>query len=59
MMAYRSSLHDSTGYTHQFPVFGQELNLPLDFMYPNQQENAITDVHEFVLSKQQCFSTSF
>ena len=30
MMAYRSSVHESTGNIHQFPVFGQELGLPLE-----------------------------
>ena len=35
IMAYRSLVHESTGYTPQFLVFGQELSLPLDCMYPN------------------------
>ena len=38
MMAYRSSVHQSTGYTFQFLVFGQELSLPLDCMYHTPQE---------------------
>ena len=38
MMAYRSSVHESTEYKPQFLVFGQELSLPLDCMYPNPQE---------------------
>ena len=42
MMAYRSSVHESTGYTPQFLVFGQELSLPLDCMYPSPQENVTT-----------------
>ena len=29
MIAYRSSVHESTGYTPQFLVFGQELSLSL------------------------------
>ena len=52
MMAYRSSVHESTGYTPQFLVFGQELSLSLDCMYPNPQENATTDIREFLLNKQ-------
>ena len=32
VMAYRSSVNESTGYTPQFLVFGQELSLPLDCM---------------------------
>ena len=59
MMAYPSSVHESTGYTPQFLVFGLELSLPLDSMYPNPQENATTDIHEFVHSKQQAFQRAF
>ena len=59
MMAYRFSVHESTGYTPQFLVFGQELSLPLDCMYPNPQENMTTDIREFVHSKQQAFQRAF
>ena len=59
MMAYRSSVHESTGYTPQFLVFGQELSLPLDCMYPNPQENETTDIHEFVHNKQKAFQRAF
>ena len=59
MMAYRSSVHESTGYTPQFLVSGQELSLPLDCMYPNPQENETTDIHEFVHNKQQAFQRAF
>ena len=59
MMAYRSSVHESTGYTPQFLVFGQKLSLPLDCMYPNPQEKTTTDVHEFVHNKQQAFQRAF
>ena len=55
MMAYRSSGHESTGYTPLFLVFGQDLCLPLDCMYPNPQENETTIIHEFVHYKQQAF----
>ena len=59
MMAYRSSVHESTGYTPQFLVFGQEMSLPLDCMYPNPQENTTTDIHEFVHNKQQALHRAF
>ena len=59
MMAYRSSVHESMGYTPQFLVFGQELSLPLDCMYLNPQENETTDIHEFVHNKQQAFQRAF
>ena len=55
MMAYQSSVHESTGYTPQFQVFGEELSLPLDCMYPNPQDNETPDIHEFVHNKQQAF----
>ena len=55
MIAYQSSVHESTGYTIQFLIFGQELGLPLDCMYRNSQENETTDLHEFVHIKQQAF----
>ena len=59
MMAYRSSVHESAGCTPQFLVFGQELSLPLDCMYPNPQEKATTDIHEFVHNKQQAIQRAF
>ena len=59
MMAYRSSVDESTGYTPQFLVFGQELSLPVDCMYPSPQENVTTDIHEFVYNKQQAFQRVF
>ena len=48
MMAFRSSVHESTGCTPQFLVFGIELSLPLDCMYSNPQENETTDIHELL-----------
>ena len=59
MMAYRSSVHESTGYTSQFLVSGQELSLPLDCMYPNPQEIETTANHEFVHNKQRAFQRAF
>ena len=59
MMANRSSVHESTGYTPQFLVFGQDMSLPLDCMYRKPQENETTDIHEFVHNKQQAFQRAF
>ena len=59
MMAYRSLVHESTGYTPQIPDFGQELRLALDCMYPNPQENEIIDIRDLVHSKQQAFQGAF
>ena len=58
-MAYRSSEHESTGYTPQFLVFGQKLSLLLDCMYPNLQENETNDFPEFVHNKQEAFQRVF
>ena len=59
MMAYRSSVHESTGYTPQFLVFGQELSLPSDCMYPDPKENTMTDIHDFAHNKQQAIQRAF
>ena len=59
MMAYRSSVRESTSYTLQFLVFVQELSLPLDCMYPNPQENKTNGVHDVVHKKQQAFQPAF
>ena len=58
-MAYRSSVHESTGYTTQFLVLGQNLSLPLECMYSNPEENETIDILEFVHTKQQAFQRSF
>ena len=51
MMALRTSVHESTGYTPQFLVFGEEINLPIDFQYPSPEQPNKTDVHQFVQQK--------
>ncbi len=38
MLAYRSSVHSSTGCTPQVMVYGRESNLPIDLMYSNPRE---------------------
>ena len=38
MMAYRSSVHSSTGCTPHMMVHGREQNLPVDIMYPTLTE---------------------
>ena len=58
-MAYRSSVHESTGYLPQFLVFRQKLSLPLDCMFPNPPENETTEIHELVHAKQQAFQRVF
>ena len=48
MMAYRTSVHESRGYTPHFLVYGQEVCLPIDFMYPNPTDQPPADFHEDV-----------
>ena len=48
MMAFRTSVHESTGYTPQFLVFGEEINLPIENQYPSPEQPNKTDVHQFV-----------
>ena len=59
MMAYRSSVQESTGYTPQFLDSRREIGLLLDCMYPNSQENETTDVYEFLHNKKQAFQQAF
>ena len=51
-MAYRTSVHESTGYTPHFLVYGQEVCLPIDLMYPNPSDQPPVDIHELVSARQ-------
>ena len=51
-LAYRSSVHESTGYTPRFLVFEQELRLLLDCMYPNSLEKEAINLHVLVYYKE-------
>ena len=51
MMAFRTSVHESTGYTPQCLVFGEQINLPIDIQYPWPEQPNKTDVHQFVQQK--------
>ena len=59
MMAYRTSVHESTGYTPHFLVYGQEVCLPIDFMYPNPSDQPPADIHEFVSARQVRFQKAY
>ena len=39
MMAYRSTIHDSTGYSPNYLMLGREVMMPLDAMFPNPFTN--------------------
>ena len=51
MMAFWTSVHESTGYTPQLLVFGEKINLPIDIQYPSPEQPNKTDVHQFVQKK--------
>ena len=55
LMAYRSSVHESTGFSPHYLVFGQEISLPLDLMYPPPPFAIPIDVHDCVSAKEEAF----
>ena len=59
LMAYRSSVHESTGFTPNRLVLGHEVLLPLDLMYPRPECNVPTNINEYVLTQQQKFHQAF
>ena len=44
MMAYRSSVHESTGFSPCRLMFGEECMLPMDIGLPRQQPDLAEDV---------------
>ena len=59
MMAYRSSVYESTGYTTEFFLHGRETSLPLDLMFPSPESDCPTIVHELVHQRKQAFQRAF
>ena len=59
MMAYRTSVHESTGYSPHFLVYGKEVCLPIDFMYSNPSDQPPADIHEFVSARQVRFQKAY
>ena len=50
-LAYRAFVHESTGYTPYFLVFGHEVTLPIDLQISPPKEATWTNYHEFVGQK--------
>ena len=59
LMAYRSSVHESTGFTPHYLVFGHEMSLPLDLMYRPPPSMTPIDVHNWVSQKEEAFRQAY
>ena len=59
LMAYPSSIHESTGFTPHYLVFGHEISLPLDLMYRPPQSTTPIDVHDWVSQKEKAFRQAY
>ena len=59
MMAYRSSVHESTCFSPQFFVHGRELALPIDVMYPNNNQGPPMTPEVFVYNRMKAFQRAF
>ena len=57
-MAYRSSVHESTGFTPHYLVFGHEILLLLDLMYRPPSTTTI-DVHDWISQKEEAFRQAY
>ena len=58
-MAYRSSVHESTGFTPHYLVFGHEISLPLNLMYRPPPSPTPIDVHDWVSQKEEAFRQAY
>ena len=58
MLAYRTSVHASTGYTPYFLLFGQEVKLPIDLQFPPPSDATWTNYHGYVAETRLRFHTA-
>ena len=59
LMAYRSSVHESTGFTSHYLVFGHRISLLLDLMYRPLLSRIPIDVHNWVSQKEEAFRQAY
>ena len=59
LMAYRSSVHESTGFTPHYLVFGHEVSLPLDLMCRPSPGTTPVDVNDWVSQKEEAFRQAY
>ena len=59
MLAYRTSVHESTSYTPYFLLFGHEATLPIDLQFPPPSDATWTNYHEYVAETRLRFHTAY
>ena len=59
LMAYRSSVHESIGFTSNFLVFGHEMSLPLDLMYKPPEHTEPSSLNKQMLERQEASHKAF
>ena len=56
MMAYRSSVHESTGMSPCAMMLGREITLPVDIIYGNSESNKEIPSSQYVHDLQECLA---
>ena len=59
LLAYRSSVRESTGFTPYFLVFGHEMLFPLDLMYKPPEHREPSSLNKQVLERQETIRKAF
>ena len=59
MTAYRTSENNSTGIIPHFLAYGQEICLPVDFMYTNPDDCLPASINEFVSASKLAFQKAY
>ena len=59
MLAYRTSVHESTSYTTYFLLFGHEATLPINLQFLPPSDATWTNYHEYVAETRLRFHTAY
>ena len=59
MLAYRTSVYESTGYTPYFLLFGHEATVPTDLQFPPPSDANWKKYHEYVAETRLRFHTAY